>query len=78
MLSAVGNSLIASAISAEIKPDGYGWGEYVYKTIRESNPALAERLHGMDCEMATCVIWVESEEDCRALLEATWKLIFKD
>jgi hypothetical protein len=24
----------------------------------------------------TCVIWVESEEDCRALFETTWKLIF--
>jgi hypothetical protein len=23
------------------------------------------------------VIWVESEEDCRSLLETTWKLIFK-
>jgi hypothetical protein len=61
-----------------IEPDGYGWGEYVQKTIRRANPALAKRLHTTDCETGTCVIWVESGEDCRALLEATWKLIFKE
>jgi hypothetical protein len=60
----------------EIEPDGCGWGEYIQKTIRKANPALAKRLHTTDCETDTCVIWVESEEDCRALLEATWKLIF--
>jgi hypothetical protein len=62
----------------EIEPDGYGWGEYIQKNIRTANPALAKRLHASDCETATCVIWVESEEDCRALLEATWKLIFQE
>ena len=46
------------------------------ETIRKDNAALAERLR-MDCETATCVIWVESEADCRMLLEATWKLIFE-
>ena len=60
-----------------IEPDGYGWGEYIQKTIRKSNPALAKRLHTTDCETDTCVIWVESDEDCGALLEATWKLLFK-
>jgi hypothetical protein len=62
----------------EIEPDGYGWGEYIQKAIRKSNPGLAKRLHATDCETDTCVIWVESEEDCRALLEATWKLIFNE
>jgi hypothetical protein len=60
-----------------IEADGYGWGEYIQKTIRKANPALAGRLNTTDCETATCVIWVESDQDCRALLEATWKLIFK-
>jgi hypothetical protein len=60
----------------DIEPDGYGWGEYIQKAIRKTNPALAKRLHITDCEADTCVIWVESEEDCRALLEATWKLVF--
>lgn len=59
-----------------IEPDGYGWGEYIRKVIRKGNPALAKRLHNTDCETDTCVVWVESEEDCRALLEAIWKLIF--
>ena len=59
-----------------IEPDGYGWAESIQNAVRKANPALAKRLHTTDCETATCVIWVESEEDCRALLEATWKLIF--
>lgn len=62
----------------DLELDGYGWGAYIQKVIRKSNPALAKRLHIADCESDTCVIWVESEEDCRALLEATWKLIFSD
>ena len=60
-----------------IEPDGDSWGEYIEKTIRKTNPALAKRLH-TDCESSTCVLWVESEEDCRVLLEATWKLVFKE
>ena len=60
----------------KIDPDGYGWGEYIQTMIQKSNPSLAKRLHTTDCEMDTCVIWVESESDCRALLQATWKLIF--
>jgi len=61
----------------DLEPDGYGWGEYIQKVIRKMNPALAKRLHATDCETDTCVLWVESEGDCRALLEATWKLIFE-
>jgi hypothetical protein len=61
-----------------IEPDGYGWGEYIRQTIRKANPALAKRLHLTDCEIATCVIWVESDEDCRMLFEATWKLLFTE
>ncbi|MGE3804518.1 MAG: hypothetical protein AB7K24_07585 [Gemmataceae bacterium] len=60
-----------------IEPDGYSWGQYIQKTIRKFNPALATRLYTTDCETATCVIWVEAEEDCRVLLEATWKLLFE-
>ena len=60
----------------EIEPDGYGWGAYIQTAIGKSNRALAKRLHMTDCETDTCVIWVESADDCRALLEATWNLIF--
>jgi hypothetical protein len=58
------------------EPEGYGWGDFIQTTIRAGNPGLAERLHISDCENDTCVIWVESEDDCRALLEATWQLLF--
>lgn len=61
-----------------IEPDGYGWGEYIQKTIRKTNPALAKRLHTSDCETATCVIWMESDEDCRLVIEATWNLILSE
>lgn len=61
-----------------IVPDGYCWGEYIQKLIEKAHPALAKRLHTTDCETDTCVIWVESEDDCRALLEATWKLMFEE
>ena len=59
-----------------IEPDGYGWGEYIRDTIQKADPALGERLHIEDCETSTCAIWVESEDDCRKLLEMTWKLVF--
>jgi hypothetical protein len=60
-----------------IEPDGYGWGDNILKNIASVDPGLAERLH-LDCETATCVIWVESDEDCRRLLETTWKLFFEE
>jgi hypothetical protein len=60
------------------EPDGYGWGEYLHKEIRKTNRPLAKRLHLTDCETDTCVIWVESEDDCRVLLETTWKLVFHE
>ncbi|HEY1341313.1 MAG TPA: Imm51 family immunity protein [Bryobacteraceae bacterium] len=58
-----------------IEPDGYGWGEHVRKVVRKSDPALAKRLHLNDCETDTCVIWVESEQDARGVVETVWKLI---
>ena len=68
----------ASLEEQGIEPDGYGWGEAIQKKIELANPALAKRLHTGDCETDTCVIWVETAEDCRALLETTWKLIFEE
>lgn len=60
---------------AGIEPDGYGWCEHIVDSIGKTNPGLAKRLHTTDCESATCVIWVESDSDCRILLELTWKLL---
>ncbi len=63
---------------AGIEPDGYGWGECVRTNVEKLNPGLAKRLHLNDCETSTCVIWVESEEDCRMLIEAVWGLLFQE
>jgi hypothetical protein len=60
----------------DLDPDGYGWGEHIHISIAKADPQLAQRLHTGDCESSTCVIWVETEDDCRKLLETTWKLIF--
>jgi hypothetical protein len=57
------------------EPNGYGWGEHVQKVIHASDPALAKRLNLGDCEAATCVIWVETEQDARTLVQTIWKLI---
>jgi hypothetical protein len=60
-----------------LEADGYGWGEYIQATVQKANSELADRLHTTDCETDACVIWVESEADCRLLIEATWNLIFE-
>jgi hypothetical protein len=60
-----------------IEPDGYGWAEYIHKSVRRASPALAKRLHLGDCETQMCVIWAESDEDCRTLIETTWRLVFE-
>lgn len=62
----------------DIEPDGYGWGNAIAKSIRKTDSTLAKRLHLTDCETDTCVIWVESEQDFRVLLETTWKLITEE
>jgi len=33
------------------------------------------RLRLTDCEMDTCVVWMESAEDCRKVLEMVWKVM---
>jgi hypothetical protein len=62
--------------SEGVEADGYGWGDAIANSLSQSNPQLAKRLHLGDCESETCVIWVESEEDCRVLMKAVWSLIF--
>ena len=62
--------------AAGIEPDGYGWGEFVLRSVRRKNQKLARRLHLSDCETDTCVIWVESDGDCKEILEMTWRLVF--
>ena len=59
----------------EIEPDGYGWGEHLKNVIRKIDATLAKRIHLHDCETDTCVVWVETEVDARAVIETAWKLI---
>jgi hypothetical protein len=58
-----------------IEPDGYGWGEFLQNQCEQLNPDLAARMHTSDCETDNCVIWVESAEDCREVLETAWQQI---
>jgi len=62
---------------SDIEPDGYGWGEHVRSAVEKIDPSLATRLHLNDCEADTCVVWVESEQDAKVLLETVWKLVHR-
>lgn len=57
-------------------PDGDGWGEFILEGIGRADPKLAKKLH-LDCESSTCVIWVESEDNFRKLVESTWHLVYQ-
>jgi len=52
--------------------DGYGWLEAVPEHLAKSDLALLGKLQHGDSESDTCVLWVETESDCRALVESLW------
>lgn len=54
--------------------DGYGWEEELGKAVEAAKPDLAKRCH-WESEMSTFVVWVETEQDCRALAEIIWKAV---
>jgi hypothetical protein len=58
-----------------IEADGYGWLELIEHQLSKDAPSLAEKIHTGDTESSACVIWVESEEDCRQLIEIVWELL---
>ena len=53
------------------KADGHAWSDVIIEDIGRRAPDLASRLHD-DSDTATCVIWVESEADGRAMMELAW------
>ena len=55
--------------------DGYGWANLISSAARKYHPKLAEELQFGDTEEVACVVWVESEESCRLLMELVWSLI---
>jgi hypothetical protein len=57
-----------------LEPDGYGWAKLIGDAFTKDHPELAEELHFGDTEIATCVVWVESESTCKTLMEVTWSL----
>jgi hypothetical protein len=63
--------------SLGLDADGYGWGALIRTEIEKADAELAKRMHLDDCEASTCVIWVESEDDCHKLTETFWKLVFE-
>ena len=69
-LEAVNSRIEASGI----EPDGDGWSSVIEKEFGRRHPKLAGELHS-DSESSTCVLWVESEETCRKLIEVVWSLI---
>lgn len=54
--------------------DGYTIETLILDELRKADPQLAGRCHS-DSERATCVLWVEQEGDCRALLQCAWPLL---
>jgi hypothetical protein len=61
--------------AAGVEANGYGWLDVIESHLTKRNPDLVERLNCLDTELATCVIWVEAEADCRELIETIWTIL---
>jgi len=60
----------------ETEPDGYAWSAVICAQMAKEYPDSIEQLHSGDTESETCVLWVESEAACKALVQVIWKLIY--
>jgi hypothetical protein len=58
-----------------IDPDGHGWANVLNTVVAEHHPEIVDELHFGDTEVATCVLWIESEDTCRLLVQIAWSLI---
>lgn len=56
-------------------PDGYAWASLIQDIFEKDHPEKMEELHFGDTEDFTCIVWVESEDSCRRLMEVAWNLI---
>jgi hypothetical protein len=68
---ASGEDLIAAA---ELEPDGDGWCALIVDRAIRQFPEMADQLR-TDSEQSTCVLWVESEELCRKLIQVVLTLV---
>src|SRR5207247_10419025 len=59
-----------------VEPDGDGWSSVIQKEFRKRFPKLAREFHD-DSESSTCILWVESENACKALVELVWSMLVK-
>ncbi len=69
-LAAANAKIEASGVEA----DGYGWAQVIGSVVSRQHTELAEELHFEDTEADTLVVWVESEESCRLLMNVVWSL----
>ncbi len=58
-----------------LEPDGYGWATLIRSVFTKYYPGSADELQFGDVELATCVVWVESESTCKLLMQIVWDLI---
>jgi len=65
----------AKIVALGLKPDGYGWATLIRSVFTKYHPEAAEELQFGDTEVATCLVWVESEATCRLLMQVVWSLI---
>ncbi len=57
------------------EPDGYGWSKVIASVMAKYHPDVSDQLQYGDTDISACVIWSESEETCRRLVEVIWQLI---
>ena len=69
---------IPVAWQIELEPpdgrDGDAWAETIRDEYMLQHAKQIDELH-FDSESSTCVIWVDSEEACRRLLDVAWPLV---
>jgi hypothetical protein len=70
-LAAASAKIAASGFEA----DGHGWAQAIGSAVGRQHAALAEELHFEDTDADTLVVWVESEESCRLLMNVVWNLV---
>jgi hypothetical protein len=70
------NAANAKLAAAGCEPDGDGWSIAVQARFMKRFPKQTKELHD-DSESSTCVLWVESESACKALVEVVWSMLFR-
>ena len=54
---------------------GYGWANVIASVVGKYHPELADELQFGDTDESACVIWVESEQSCKLLMDVVWELV---